>query len=81
MRALARASDMKLGALQYHFRTWDELLTALVGYIADSIRESWSQRGLESGSPGVRGGWMILRAFLISLLSCWMKPPVQPRSC
>jgi AcrR family transcriptional regulator len=52
MRALARASDMKLGALQYHFRTWDELLTALVGYIADSIRESWSQRGLDD-SPSV----------------------------
>jgi coniferyl-aldehyde dehydrogenase len=25
MRALARASGMKLGALQYHFRTWEDL--------------------------------------------------------
>ena len=30
MRALARASGMKLGALQYHFRTRDEMLRALV---------------------------------------------------
>lgn len=52
MRALARASDMKLGALQYHFRTWEELLRALVGYIADYIRESWRQRGLDD-SPSV----------------------------
>ncbi len=26
MRAIARACDMKLGALQYHFRTSDEML-------------------------------------------------------
>ena len=38
MRALARASGMKLGALQYHFRTWEELLRALVDYIAEEIR-------------------------------------------
>ena len=29
MRSLARASGMKLGALQYHFRTWEALLRAL----------------------------------------------------
>ncbi|MGI9288995.1 MAG: TetR/AcrR family transcriptional regulator [Pseudomonadales bacterium] len=52
MRALARASGMKLGALQYHFRTWEELLRALVGYIADDITESWRQRGLDD-SPTV----------------------------
>ena len=34
MRALARASNMKLGALQYHFRTWETLLRALVDYAA-----------------------------------------------
>ena len=28
MRALARASGMKLGALQYHFRTWEGMLRA-----------------------------------------------------
>ena len=37
MRALARASGMKLGALQYHFRTWDALLVALVTYIESEI--------------------------------------------
>ena len=37
MRALARASGMKLGALQYHFRTWDALLVALVAYIEGEI--------------------------------------------
>ena len=31
MRALARASGMKLGALQYHFKTFDKMLRALVG--------------------------------------------------
>ena len=37
MRALARASGMKLGALQYHFRTWDAVLIALVEYIEAEI--------------------------------------------
>ncbi|MDG1215200.1 MAG: TetR/AcrR family transcriptional regulator [Luminiphilus sp.] len=37
MRALARASGMKLGALQYHFRTWDALLVAFVAYIESEI--------------------------------------------
>ena len=37
MRALSRASGMKLGALQYHFRTWDALLVALVAYIESEI--------------------------------------------
>ena len=30
MRALARASGMKLGALQYHFRTSDDMLPAVL---------------------------------------------------
>lgn len=34
MRALARASGLKLGALQYHFRTKDDMLRGLVGYLA-----------------------------------------------
>ena len=49
MRALARASGMKLGALQYHFRTWDALLVALAR--AKLLREtSWLRR-----SPGEKG--------------------------
>ena len=41
MRALARASGMKLGALQYHFRTWEDMLQALAAYIADAYQRSW----------------------------------------
>jgi AcrR family transcriptional regulator len=41
MRGLARASDMKLGALQYHFRTWEDLLAALAAYIANTYRQSF----------------------------------------
>jgi AcrR family transcriptional regulator len=36
MRALARVSEMKLGALQYHFRTADALLRAVVSHIANA---------------------------------------------
>jgi AcrR family transcriptional regulator len=42
MRALARAADMKLGALQYHFRTTDDMLRAVVGYIANAYDSSFS---------------------------------------
>lgn len=41
MRALARASGMKLGALQYHFRTWEDMLHALAAYIASTYRQSF----------------------------------------
>ena len=41
MRAVARASGMKLGALQYHFRTRDDMLRALAAYIEDAYRRSW----------------------------------------
>ncbi len=47
MRALARASGMKLGALQYHFRTWEDLLRALAAYIADAYRRSWEALHLD----------------------------------
>jgi len=42
MRALARLGGMKLGALQYHFPTWEDLLTALAKYIGDSYESSFS---------------------------------------
>jgi AcrR family transcriptional regulator len=58
MRALARASGMKLGALQYHFRTSDEMLRAVVDYIAESYRQSFDRfqnsATNEENSPGVR---------------------------
>lgn len=41
MRSLARASGMKLGALQYHFRTREELLRSIMGYIDKHIREAF----------------------------------------
>ena len=41
MRALARASGMKLGALQYHFRTFEDLMRELVNYIAMSYHTSF----------------------------------------
>jgi AcrR family transcriptional regulator len=41
MRALARASGIKLGALQYHFRTWEDMLRALAAYITDAYQRSW----------------------------------------
>ena len=53
MRALARASGMKLGALQYHFPTWEELLRALGEYVSSEYRKSeklWEQ---ETESPTI----------------------------
>ncbi|MEM7019554.1 MAG: TetR/AcrR family transcriptional regulator [Pseudomonadota bacterium] len=54
MRALAKASGMKLGALQYHFRTWEELMRALVGYIAAEYQRAFESMLHEVSSPGVR---------------------------
>ena len=53
MRALARASGMKLGALQYHFRTWDALLIALVEYIEAEIIVALDTEGGFSAQPSV----------------------------
>ena len=52
MRHLARASGMKLGALQYHFRTWDELLRALVEYLRNESRHLL--KNPEGGPLGIR---------------------------
>jgi AcrR family transcriptional regulator len=58
MRALARASGIKHGAMRYHFRTWEDLLRALVDYIAAEIGSRFSQNfdanGSDSQSPSVR---------------------------
>jgi AcrR family transcriptional regulator len=54
MRALARASGMKLGALQYHFPTREEMLRALVDYIAEEYRRAFESMHDDVGSPGVR---------------------------
>lgn len=42
MRALARASGMKLGALQYHFPRWEDLLVALASYVSDAYLKSFN---------------------------------------
>jgi len=41
MRALARASGLKLGALQYHFKTRDDMLRGVVAYIADEYKKNF----------------------------------------
>jgi len=53
MRGLARASGMKLGALQYHFRTWEDLLRALVNYIERAILDEFEAQKLDDGSASV----------------------------
>jgi AcrR family transcriptional regulator len=54
MRALARASDMKLGALQYHIRTWEDLLHALAAFIAEEYGRSFDALAADRGSPDLR---------------------------
>ncbi len=48
MRALARTSRMKLGALQYHFRTRDDILRALAAFIAKTYRQSFEDLKLDT---------------------------------
>jgi AcrR family transcriptional regulator len=55
MRALARASGMKLGALQYHFRTWDDMLRALAAYISDTYRQSFEAFKSDANGLDLRG--------------------------
>ena len=43
MRAVARASGIKLGALQYHFRTRDDLLKALADFIDEAYRRDFDR--------------------------------------
>lgn len=54
MRALARASGMKLGALQYHFRTAEDLLRALVDYISRSYSQSFQSLKNRDQPPELR---------------------------
>lgn len=54
MRALARASGMKLGALQYHYRTRQELMQSLIDFLVDEARQSMTASGLRAGSLSVR---------------------------
>lgn len=51
MRAVARASGMKLGALQYHFATRDDLLRGLAAHVTETYSEAFAafQRELPGG--------------------------------
>jgi len=42
MRNLANASAMKLGSLQYHFKTRDELIEAIADHILDEYSTLWN---------------------------------------
>ena len=53
MRALARANDLKLGALQYHYRTRDEMLRALVDYIAQHYRHFFEVQSSDNEVPAL----------------------------
>lgn len=54
MRALARASGMKLGALQYHSRTWEDVLQALASHIAITYRRSFAALESDEDSLSIR---------------------------
>lgn len=60
MRALARASGLKLGALQYHFKTWENMLRALVIHIASQYRRSFAAIQV--------GGALTVRDFVLFFL-------------
>ncbi len=53
MRALARASGLKLGALQYHFPTWEALLRALADYVSSEYAKSLESLKQETDSPTI----------------------------
>ena len=48
MRAVARASGLKLGALQYHYRTRDDLLKSLADFIVGEYRDGFAAFRAES---------------------------------
>jgi AcrR family transcriptional regulator len=54
MRALARASGMKLGALQYHFRTWEDLLHTSPPSSPRNTGASFDALAEGRASPGLR---------------------------
>ena len=70
MRALARASEMKLGALQYHFRTADDLLRAVVSHTANAYDLSFKSLRQKDNPPDVRQ-LVILCSTMSQLTNCW----------
>jgi len=66
-RSLARASGMKLGALQYHFRTWEELLRCIVGYIDKYIAKRSKVRTSSSAPRVLLKLWSLCSQIRLSL--------------
>ena len=54
MRALARASDLKLGALQYHFPNWEALLTGIAAQIHSNYHRNFESIRADLGDIGLR---------------------------
>ena len=54
MRALARACGIKLGTLQFHFRTYEDMLRALVDYIAKAYHRSFRSLQDRKEPPDLR---------------------------
>ena len=54
MRALARACGIKLGTLQFHFRTSEDMLRALVEYISEAYHRSFQSLQDRDEPPGLR---------------------------
>ena len=51
MRAVARGSRLTLGALQYHFPTWEDLLRSLANQIGDKYWTAHSESSRDSEAP------------------------------
>lgn len=54
MRALAREVGMKLASLQYHFRSWDDLLQAIVSYVSEAYGQSFAALKQSEEQIGIR---------------------------
>lgn len=54
MRALARACGIKLGTLQFHFRTSEDMLRALVDYISQAYHQSFRSLQERDEPPDLR---------------------------
>ena len=62
MRALARACGLELGALQYYFKTWKDMLRALVGYIIEQYQKTFESMKVKKESLGINEIMDLLRA-------------------
>ncbi len=54
MRSLARANNITLGALQYHFATIADMLRGLAAYIEEMYRRSFESYRSTTRAPNVR---------------------------